>query len=346
MTISFFELLQSEHRTLVIIASLITNILVFINGWTDAPNSISNAVKTRAASIPVILLSNAIANFLGAFTMLILTHEISSSVSEMIHFGTNLEVATITGIIVMIVSAFWSVFSWGKSYPVSMTHSLLSGILGASLAVSGSLSRGVSKELTKVGIGILLSFILAYFLSFLAYRILRRLAYYERAQETRPIFRQLQLITSVISAFIHGAQSSQKLTAIYMVILGLTGGFIGNVEVYLPLWFVFIVSLSIALGTGVGGLRIVRRITSNLLPLSAAQGLSSEIGNALTLGIITFLGIPVSTSQSKVMSFVGVGVSKRKSSVRKNVFLRILKYWILTVLVCFVFSYILVKVLL
>jgi inorganic phosphate transporter, PiT family len=88
---------------------------------------------------------------------------------------------------------------------------------------------------------------------------------------------------------------------------------------------------AMAMGTLMGGWRIVRTMGLRITKLTPMQGFCAETGGAATLFIATFLGVPVSTTHTITGAIVGVGAARRLSAVRWNVANSIVYAWVITI---------------
>ena len=199
--------------------------------------------------------------------------------------------------------------------------------MGAGLA-KGGLAAIVFGGLVPTAVGIVLSpllgFVLAQFLMLIVnWATLRSTPY---AIDRR--FRVLQLVSAALYSLGHGGNDAQKTMGIIAVLL-YSQGMLGN-TFHVPLWVVLSCQAAMALGTTLGGWRIVRTMGSRITHLKPIQGFCAETGGAITLFLATGLGVPVSTTHTITGAIIGVGAARRVSAVRWHVAQRIVVAWILT----------------
>jgi PiT family inorganic phosphate transporter len=141
-------------------------------------------------------------------------------------------------------------------------------------------------------------------------------------------FRRLQLVSSALYSLGHGGNDAQKTMGIIAVLLYSQGKLAG--EFHVPFWVVLACQAAMALGTLMGGWRIVRTMGSRITRLTPMQGFCAESAGSIALFGATYLGIPVSTTHTITGAIVGVGASRRMSAVRWNVAGRIVVAWVVT----------------
>jgi len=140
-------------------------------------------------------------------------------------------------------------------------------------------------------------------------------------------FRKLQLVSASLYSLGHGGNDAQKTMGVIAVLL-YSQGLLGA-EFHVPLWVVLSCQGAMALGTLLGGWRIVRTMGSRITRLTPIQGFCAETGGALTLFAATFLGVPVSTTHTITGGVIGVGAARRTTAVRWNVASSIVIAWVL-----------------
>jgi PiT family inorganic phosphate transporter len=149
-----------------------------------------------------------------------------------------------------------------------------------------------------------------------------------RPMAMEPVFRLMQIVSSALFSLSHGANDAQKTMGIIAVLL-FSQGMLGS-EFHVPFWVVISCQLAMALGTLMGGWRIVHTMGSRITHLKPIQGFCAETGGALTLFLATGLGVPVSTTHTITGAIVGVGAARRTAAVRWHVAQRIVVAWVVT----------------
>jgi PiT family inorganic phosphate transporter len=216
----------------------------------------------------------------------------------------------------------WNIATWIFAIPSSSSHALIGGLVGAAMAKAGIgavLWGGVGKIAAAIVLSPLLGFVLA-----ISWLFARATPY--AADRT---FRLLQLLSAAAYSLGHGGNDAQKTMGIIAVLLYSQGHLGGTFHV--PLWVILACQAAMALGTLMGGWRIVHTLGARVTHLKPVQGFCAETGGAITLFLATGLGIPVSTTHTITGAIIGVGAARRKSAVRWGVAGDIALAWILTI---------------
>jgi len=307
----------------------------FINGFHDTANAIATSVLTKALTIPAAILMAAVLNFGGAF--------VSEAVAGTIGQGIVDPAAITHGVVLaaLIGAIAWNLITWYYGLPSSSSHALIGGVIGAAglsqfrwLQADGtlmwSLHYGVFKPagLEKILIALVLSPIAGYiggfFLMVLLLWLFRRATPYK----LNHWFRYLQVGSAAFMAFSHGGNDAQKSMGIISMAL-LSGGFISTFHI--PAWVKIACAAAMALGTAFGGWRIIKTIGRNVMELKFIHGFAAETAAALVIQTATHVGAPISTTHVISSSIMGVGSSRRLSSVRWGVAGNIVTAWVLTI---------------
>jgi len=295
----------------------------FLNGLHDAANSIATIVSTRVLRPQYAVAWAAFFNFI-AFAVFGL-HVAQTIGTGIIHpevIDAHVIFAALIGAIV------WNLVTWGLGMPSSSSHALIGGLLGAGIAKAGlsvAVWSGLSKTLLAIVLSPLVGFLLALFLTaIVSWASVRSTPFaVDRA------FRILQFVSASLYSLGHGGNDAQKTMGIIAVLL-YSQGYLGS-EFSVPFWVVIACQAAMALGTLMGGWRIVRTMGLRITKLTPMQGFCAETGGAATLFAATFLGIPVSTTHTITGAIVGVGAARRVSAVRWNVASSIVWAWIFTI---------------
>ena len=296
----------------------------FVNGWTDAPNSIATVVSTRVLSPGQALIMASILNVLGAMS----GTAVAATIGKGIIKADVVNISTVAAAMVAIV--FWSTLAWAYGLPTSESHALIAGLSGAGLATAGT-SALIWDGWQKVLIGLLISTFLGFLggltLTLAIYWIFRR----QRPGAVTRIFGRLQLASAAFMAFSHGSNDGQKFIGAFTLTLVL-GGLLPVFEV--PFWVILLCASTMGIGTAVGGWRIVKTMGLGITKLDPVHGFAAETAAASAIELATRLGIPVSTTHTINTSIMGVGSTRRLSAVRWGVGSEIVTAWILTFPVC------------
>jgi len=310
--------------SLPVLAGLIGVALLFdfLNGLHDAANSIATIVSTRVLRPQFAVAWAAFFNFI-AFTVfgLHVAQTIGTGIISPSIITPQVIFAALMGAIL------WNIITWFFGLPSSSSHALIGGLVGAGVAKAGLPAiewSGLSKTVAAIVLSPATGFVLALMLVLaVSWTVVRRTPF---AVDSG--FRRLQFLSASLYSLGHGGNDAQKTMGIIAVLLfsqGLTGP-----EFVVPLWVVLSCQAAMALGTLLGGWRIVHTMGSRITRLTPMQGFCAETGGAITLFGATFLGIPVSTTHTITGAIVGVGAARRVSAVRWGVAGNIVIAWVIT----------------
>jgi len=320
------------------IALLLVLVLVlaaeFANGITDAPNAIATVVSTRVLSPMRAVAMASVLNIVGA---LVTGTAVAATVGKgfVKPEAIGLEAVAAAAISVII----WTTITARIGLPTSKTHEIVASLTGAGLAVGGTsvlLSSGWTKVLAGLGISIIVGFVGGYLIMISIYNLFRN----STNSAVRKLFSRLQLLSALFVAFSHGSNDGQKFMGIFTLALFL-GGVVGSLQV--PVWVILICGGTMGLGTMFGGWRIIRTMGFRLTHLEPVNGFAAETASGMAILASSYLGIPISTTQTVNSAIMGVGATRRLSAVRWGVTRQIVTAWLLTFPVCGLLGYILAK---
>jgi PiT family inorganic phosphate transporter len=320
----------------VLVIVFIALIFDFINGFHDSANSIATVVSTRVLTPGVAVFWAAFFNFIAAFV-------VGTAVAKAIGSGLiHTEIVDPNVILGGLIGAIvWDLITWWGGLPSSSSHALLGGYAGAAIAKAG-FGALIPTGWTLPLLFILISPLLGLAMS-LALTV--SLSWGLRSAPPGPldrIFRRLQLISAALYSLSHGANDAQKTMGIIVSLLVATQahfvgatGWLSHFHLatadHVPLWIVLSAHMAIALGTAMGGWRIVKTMGTRITKLRPFGGFCAETGGGIAILIATHLGVPVSTTHTITGAIVGVGAAQRVSAVRWGVAGRIVWAWILTI---------------
>jgi len=307
----------------------------FVNGWTDAPNSIATVVSTRVLSPLQALVMASVLNALGAMSGTAVAATIGTGIID----ARAVDITTVGAAMVAIV--VWSTLAWLWGLPTSESHALVAGLSGAALATAGAGSL-VWDGWQKVLIGLVFSSFLG-FIGGLGLTI----GIYWTFRSWRPgavtrVFGRLQVLSACFMAFSHGSNDGQKFIGAFTLTLVL-GGVLPVFAV--PLWVILLCAVTMGVGTAVGGWRIVKTMGLRVTKLDPVHGFAAETAAATAIEVASRLGIPVSTTHTISTAIMGVGSTRRLSAVRWGVGREIVTAWILTFPVCGLLAWLAAKAL-
>ena len=344
MDVSFSAFLQGmASNPVLLITVALTLGVIFVNGWTDAPNAIATCVTTRCMNVRSAIIMSAIFNFLGVFVMTQINSSVASTISNMVDFGGNSSEALIA-----LCAALFSivVYSVGASYfgiPTSESHSLIAGLSGAAIAIQSGIGGINMEEWKKVLYGLILSLALGWISGWVVCRLVTLICREMDRRKTNRFFKGAQIFGAAAMSFMHGAQDGQKFIGVLFLGVAFSGGQSSVEGAVIPVWLMLLCSIVMALGTSVGGEKIIKSVGMDMVKLEKYQGFSADLSAALCLLYSSLSGIPVSTTHTKTSAIMGVGAAKRLSSVNFGVVKDMVLTWIFTFPGCGLISFIMAK---
>ncbi len=309
--------------TLVIIGIVIALAFDFLNGMNDAANSIATIVATRVLSPTAAVVWAAFWNFAA---VAIFSVSVANTVGKGIVNPDLIDVYMILS--ALIGSVVWVYFCSMKGLPISVSHALIGGLVGAALFIHGP-SALVWSGIGKIALFIILSPIIGLVLGFAMMCLVMLVFKRTNPFKAEKLFHGMQLLSSAIFSLGHGGNDAQKTMGIIAILL-YSGGFLGA-EFYVPTWVIFACYTAIALGTLIGGQKVIKTLGDGLASIKPVQGFCAETAGALTLMGTAISGIPVSTTHTITGSIIGVGITKGFSSVRWATAANIVAAWVFTI---------------
>jgi len=309
--------------TVVIAAIIIALIFDFLNGMNDAGNSIATVVSTKVLSPLLAVLWAAFFNFVAVF---IFGVHVATTIGKGIVDTSVINEYVVLG---ALISAVLWVFSCNRfGIPVSVSHSLIGGLIGASIIKGGRsvlVLTGINKILLFIIIAPMTGMILGFLIMIIAMMIFRKFT----PRRVNSISRVLQLVSSAVFSIGHGSNDAQKTIGIISILLFSTGRL--GTEFYVPTWVIFTCYFTIAFGTLFGGWKVIKTLGLRLTHLKPVQGFCAETAGAIAIIGSTLAGIPVSTTHTITGAILGVGITKGITSVRWGIATNIVLAWILTI---------------
>ena len=328
-----------------IIIIILVMAVVFVNGWTDAPNAIATAVSTRVMRPRAAIIMAVILNFLGALVMTSVNAQVAETISKMVVFDS---VNTSEPLIALAAALFaivaWATAAWYFGIPTSESHALIAGITGAAMAFGGLAGVNMD-EWKKVIFGLLISTVMGFILGYLLVKLIEII--FKKVQRTlcNRIFGKGQIVAAGAMAFLHGAQDGQKFMGVFMLALFLNGAVskTASGSFIIPFWVIALCSIVMGIGTSVGGWRIIKSVGMDMVKLQKHQGFAADVAAAICLLFSTLFGLPVSTTHTKTTAIVGVGAAKRVTSVDWKIVKDMVLAWVLTFPGCGIIGYAMAK---
>jgi PiT family inorganic phosphate transporter len=302
----------------------------FINGFHDTANSIATAVSTRALTLKKAIFIAAIMNFLGA----VVSSSVAQTIAKDIIDINTLENGMLVIVAALISAIAWNLITWYFGIPSSSSHALIGSMAGAGLADAGIHAiewRGFGKIIESL-IG---SPVIAIIVGFLMFSVFKLFFHSLPAGKANKGFRKVQIFTAALQAFSHGmndAQKSMGIITMALVAFGLKS------DMSIPHWVQFCCALSMALGTSVGGWRIIKTVGTQIMKLKPVNGVAADLSSVLVIQAATHLGLPVSTTHVVSSSIMGVGAATRFKGVKWCTGQRMLFAWVTTIPITIIVS--------
>ena len=336
MDVSLAHFLQQVlSNPALTVTTLLTLGVIFVNGWTDAPNAIATCVTTRCMRVRSAVIMAAIFNFLGVFIMTQLNASVASTISNMVDFGGDTNAALIALCAALFSIVVYSVGASLLGIPTSESHSLIAGLSGAAIAIQGGIGGINMGEWVKVLYGLVASLLFGFAVGWLVCKAVTLICAGMDRRRTNGFFTYAQIVGAAAMSFMHGAQDGQKFIGVL---------FLGSVTgVMIPIWLMILCSTIMGVGTSVGGERIIKSVGQDMVKLEKYQGFSADLSSALCLLVMTVLGIPVSTTHTKTSAIMGVGAVRRLSAINFGVVRDMMLTWVFTFPGCGLISFVMAK---
>jgi len=308
--------------TPVLIAVIVLGLLFdFLNGIHDSSNVVSTMISSRAFSPQVALGVTALAEFSGPFIF-------GVAVAQTIGNGIVASSLISTQVILaaLVSAILWDLLTWYLGFPSSSSHALIGGLLGAVVMAVGWKAIEI-KGLEKVLISLFSSPIIGFVFGFLVIKLVLILSW-KATPRINGFFKRSQILTGITLALSHGANDAQKTMGIITLAL-VTSGYLKVFAV--PRWVILLCASMIALGTSVGGWRLIRTLGGKMYKIRPVDGFASQLSSAVVILGNSLLGGPVSTTQVVSSAIMGVGAGERANKVRWGVVQEIAMAWLFTI---------------
>ncbi|MDH5778134.1 MAG: inorganic phosphate transporter [Gammaproteobacteria bacterium] len=309
---------------LLLCVILLALVFDFINGFHDTATAIATSVSTRALTPKKAIIMATILNMVGALS--------GTAVAKTVGAGL-VEASCVTQVTVIsaLISAIaWDIITWYFGLPTSSSHALLSSLVGAAIATAGTnviIMKGVNMVLAGLVFAPLIGLILGFLLMLFLIRLIRK----SSPSLVNSLFRRLQIVSAAYMAFSHGSNDAQKTMGIIAMALV---SYYHLPEFHVPYWVMGACAIAMALGTAVGGWRIMKTLGVRIVHLESIHGFAAQTSAATIIEIASRIGLPLSTTHVISSSIMGVGAQKRLSAVRWGVGGNIILAWIVTLPAC------------
>lgn len=342
MNVTIQELVTAMIKTPAFAVTVVLILgVILVNGWTDAPNAIATTVATGTLGIRSAIFFAAAMNFLGLW----LTTRGNSAVAASLYHLAEFEDGSGRGIVALCAAfaaiLLWSVFAWWWGIPTSESHALIAGLSGASVALGSSVSGINRLEWIRVFAGLFGSIAIGCIAGAAFCLLFRKLETKKQVNPRRQ--RHLQILACGVMAFLHGAQDGQKFLGVLLLGIHLHSRMFYESGHPIPGWMVLLCAGTMALGTALGGRRIIQKVGNELVPLEPPQALAADAAGILSITLATMLGIPVSTTHAKTAAILGAGATVSRSSVNWKLASEMMLTWIVTFPGCGILGFVVTK---
>ncbi len=294
----------------------------FINGFHDTANAIATSVYTKALTPGRAIMLAAVMNFVGA----LVSERVAGTISKglvSVHLEQYVILAALIGAII------WNLLTWWRGIPSSSSHALIGSLVGATIVYTHSASSiQVGGIVEKVVIPLFASPIVGVIMGYLIMSLIFRLCVRWSQNHVNKTFLKLQVLSAALVAYSHGNNDAQKTMGI--ITLALVSGGMLSADAGVPLWVKITCAMTMALGTSIGGWKIMKTMGSKVTKLQPASGFAAQTSAAIVIEAASFLGAPISTTQVITASVMGAGSAKRTSAVKWGLAGDIAKAWVLT----------------
>jgi len=327
----------------LMITVILTLGVILVNGWTDAPNAIATCVSTRAIKPKSAIIMASVFNFFGVLVMTLVNAKVAETIYKMVDFGGNSHDALVALCAALFAIVLWATAAWKFGIPTSESHALIAGLSGAAIALQNGLGGINGEQWINVIIGLFLSTFLGFIMGWITVRIIELLFKRANRQRANGLFKKGQIFGGAAMAFMHGAQDGQKFMSVFILGVALVNGQTKTDMIGIPIWLMILCSVVMALGTSIGGYRIIKAVGMDMVKLNLHQGFSADVAAAGCLLISSVSGIPVSTTHTKTSAMMGVASSRRIKAVNWSVVKEMVLTWILTFPGCGLVGFLMAK---
>ena len=343
-SVSFFDFLNGLRTNLAFaLVAFINLATIMLNGFTDSANAIATCIGTRSLRPNLAVMLAAFFDFLGVFVMTLINANVAETIFNMVDFGGDSRLALIALLAALFAIVILAFSAWLFGLNTSESHALIAGLSGAAIALQGGLGGINGAAWIKVVYGLIISTVLGFGSGWLVAKVTETLCRSMDRRKANAFFKNAQIASAAGMAFMHGAQDGQKFMGVFMLGMFFSVGQSNVTQFHIPIWMMLLCSILMGLGTSMGGYKIIKTLGMDMVKLEKYQGFSADFAASASLLLTSVLGIPVSTSQMKTMSIIGVGASKRISAINWLQVREVVAAWVLTFPGCGIIGFALAK---
>jgi len=310
-------------NTVLIVTVVVTALAFdFTNGFHDTANAMATSIATGALKPKVAVAIAGVLNLVGAFLSISVAATIASGI-------VNAQVVTPAIVFAGLVGAIcWNLVTWLFGLPSSSSHALIGGVVGATLVAAGTgavkFDGIISKVLVPAVISPILAGVVALLATAIAYKITRRV----NADASSRSFKRGQIASASLVSLAHGTNDAQKTMGV--ITLALISGHFLPAGAKPPVWVIIAAGSAIALGTYIGGWRVIRTLGNGLTDISPTQGFAAETASSAVILASTHFGFPLSTTHVCSGAILGTGLGRKLAEVRWSLAGRMITGWVIT----------------
>lgn len=309
---------------LLLLIIAVALIFDFTNGAHDSANAISSVVSTKVLKPRTAVLMAASLNLVGA----LLGDAVATTLGKGIVNPEVLAGAQLLVLAALLGASSWNLITWYGGIPSSSSHALIGGLIGAAVVYSGFSSLNGVAIVEKVLVPLVLAPLSGFFAGFLLMSLIKMIFWHRNRHRTNQFFRHCQVGTAGFMALSHGLNDAQKTMGLIALAL-----YLFNVieEFHVPFWVKLCCALAMAMGTALGGWKIVKTMGHKIFKLEPVHGVAAETSASLVIMSASMFGAPISTTHVITASIFGVGSTKRLSAVRWGLAPQLFIAWVLTI---------------
>ncbi|MEU9050662.1 inorganic phosphate transporter [Streptomyces sp. NPDC048384] len=312
-----------ENFSLILAIVVVTALAFdFTNGFHDTANAMATTISTGALKPKVAVAMSAALNLVGAF----LSVEVANTISKGLVDETGIRPEVIFAALVGAI--LWNLLTWLVGLPSSSSHALMGGLIGATIASAGVGAVHGDALVTKVLIPAIAAPLVAGIAALLATRLTYSLGKKADGESAKKGYRAGQIASAGLVSLAHGTNDAQKTMGI--ITLALVAGGTLAPDSDPPMWVILSAGLAIALGTYLGGWRIIRTMGKGLTDLQPQQGFAAQTSAATVILASSHLGFSLSTTHSVSGAVMGAGLGRKGGVVRWSTATRMFVAWGLT----------------
>ncbi|MDO3412567.1 anion permease [Saccharibacillus sp. CPCC 101409] len=308
----------------------------FINGFHDTANAIATSISTRALKPRTAILMAAGMNFLGAVTFTGVAKTIGGSIADPTKLDNGIEIVIAT----LIAAIIWNLATWWFGIPSSSSHAMIGALAGAVFVGAGSDSVNW-KGFLEIVEALIFSPLIAFAIGYVVMTVLKWIFGRYSPHTVNKGFRTMQILTAALQSFTHGTNDAQKAMGIMTFAL-ISAGRWSTLEP--PLWVKLAAATAMALGTSIGGWKIIKTLGTKIFKIEPINGFAADLSSASVIFTATLFHLPISTTHAVTSSILGVGAAKRFREVKWGLAGRIIVAWFITIPIVAVLSGLIFKI--